>query len=95
MLALPGYPGAKYHQIAEFAERIHRGVEDRDVFVCLENDMAKALGQRLSLLKPDRACVCLDRLRLSQGSFLDIGSPVGPAVPVVIKTLVLSGGNNG
>jgi len=95
VLALPGYPGAKYHQIAEFAERIHRGVEDRDVFVCLENDMAKALGQRLSLLKPDRACVCLDRLRLSQGSFLDIGSPVGPAVPVVIKTLVLSGGNNG
>ena len=95
VLALPGYPGAKYSQVSALAEKINQGVEDKAVFVCLENDMAKALGQRLCLIKPDRACVCLDRLRLSQGSFLDIGSPVGPAVPVVIKTLVLSGGDNG
>ena len=92
VLAFPGYPGAKYQQVSALAERISQGVTDREVFVCLENDMAKALGQRLSLQNPDRPCVCLDRLRLSQGSYLDIGNPVGPAVPVVIKTLVLSDG---
>ena len=89
-LAFPGYPGAEYSQVTALAERISQAVEG-ELFVCLENDMAKALGQRLSLLRPERPCVCLDRLRLTQGSFLDIGNPVGPAVPVVIKTLVLSG----
>lgn len=92
VLALPGYPGATYHQVARLAEKISQGVEERDVFICLENDMAKALGQRLCLLKPQRACVCLDRIKLSKGAYLDIGNPVGPAVPVVIKTLVLSNG---
>ena len=37
--------------------------------------------------------LCMDGLALEPGSFLDVGAPVGPALPVVIKTLVLSGGN--
>ena len=53
--------------------------------------MAKALGQVLALgLPQDVPCLCLDRVRLSEGSFLDVGEPVGPALPVVIKTLILS-----
>ena len=90
VLAFPGYTDAKYHQIAALAEKISQGVGEGEIFVCLETDMAKALGQCLCLQNPDRACVCLDRIKLSQGSYLDIGNPVGPAVPVVIKTLVLS-----
>ena len=33
--------------------------------------------------------MCLDGVALDEGSYLDIGQPVGPALPVVVKTLVL------
>ena len=54
--------------------------------------MAKALGQLLSLYCPEQGVLCLDRLHLQEGSYLDVGQPVGPAFPVVIKTLILAGG---
>ena len=61
------------------------------MLVCLQQDMAMALGHRLQLLLPaDTPCLCIDRLKLQPESFLDVGEPVGPALPVVIKTLVLS-----
>ena len=54
-------------------------------------DMAKALGQALALRLPENARIlCIDRIRVGDGSFLDIGTPVGCALPVVVKTLVLS-----
>ncbi|MBE6933265.1 MAG: ethanolamine ammonia-lyase [Ruminococcaceae bacterium] len=56
-------------------------------------DCAKALGQTLACRLPSpRGIVCLDALRLPPGSSLDIGQPVagGSALPVVIKTLILS-----
>jgi ethanolamine utilization protein EutA len=52
--------------------------------------MAKALGQALALrLGKDRSVLCIDRVKLDEGSYLDVGAPVGPALPVVVKTLVL------
>lgn len=54
--------------------------------------MAKALGQAVALrLPPERPCLCIDRVRLEEGSYLDVASPVGPALPVVVKTLILAG----
>ena len=91
VFAMPGYESPNYEKLSRLAQRIVDGVGDRPVYVCLQGDMAKALGQRLSLLLPeDRPCICLDRLRFSPESYLDIGLPVGPCFPVVIKTLVLS-----
>ena len=90
MLAMPGYPAAGYDQVALLAEKIAAGTADSGVFVCLEADMAKALGQRLCLQLPaGTPCLCIDRIRLSEDSFLDVGCPVGPALPVVVKTLIL------
>jgi ethanolamine utilization protein EutA len=61
------------------------------ILICLEQDMAKALGQALALRSgPDRQILCIDRVKVGEGSFLDIGAPVGPALPVVVKTLILS-----
>lgn len=89
VLAMPGDTGG-YDRICALAEKIIRGTAGRAVFVCLEADMAKALGQKLCLgLAEETPCLCIDRVRLSEGSFLDVGSPVGPAFPVVVKTLVL------
>ena len=41
------------------------------------------------LLPAEKACLCIDSVKLVDGSFLDVGAPVGPALPVVVKTLVL------
>ena len=91
VLAMPGYPAPTHQQVRGLAERIAAGTAGRAVFVCLEQDMAKALGHSLCLLLPGHTpCLCIDRLQLGEGSYLDVGAPVGPALPVVIKTLILS-----
>ena len=74
------------------ARAIGEAAAGKPVFVCLQRDMAKALGQCLALYLPTGTpCMCLDGVVLEEGSYLDIGQPVGPALPVVVKTLVLSG----
>mgnify|MGYP003303073153 CR=1 FL=1 len=88
VLALPGYTGS-YSQLANLAAKIAHGTAGKPIILCLEADMAKALGQKLSLLHPDTPCLCIDRVVLQGESFLDIGVPIGPALPVVVKTLVL------
>lgn len=91
VLAMPGYESPPHAQIKALAEKIAAGTAGRAVCVCLEHDMAKALGHSLCLLLPAHTpCLCIDRLQLHDGSYLDVGAPVGPALPVVIKTLILS-----
>ncbi len=90
ILAMPGYESPDYETVSRLAQRIAGGIGEGPVYLCLQWDMAKALGQRLSLLLGDRPCLCLDRLKFTPESYLDIGAPVGPCFPVVIKTLVLS-----
>ena len=91
VLAMPGFPAPTYEQVEKLARVLAEGADTAPVLVCLQGDMAKALGHKLSLMLPaDRPCLCIDRLRLQSESFLDVGEPVGPALPVVIKTLVLS-----
>ena len=90
VLAMPGYTAPTYDRVTALAEAILRGTKGRPIYVCLEADMAKALGHSLCLrLPPATPCLCIDRVRLTEESYLDIGAPVGPALPVVIKTLVL------
>ena len=92
VLALPGISAPRYTQIREIAEEIAAGWKGSPVLVCLEQDMAKALGQALAIrLGPGAPILCIDRVRLTEGSYLDVGNPVGPALPVVVKTLVLGG----
>ena len=60
------------------------------IVLCLQQDMAKALGQALaSILGQDASILCIDRIRVGEESYLDVGAPVGPAMPVVVKTLVM------
>ena len=90
VLALPGIPAPSYAEVQRLAKEILAGVDAQPVLVCLEQDMAKALGQVLALeLGPEAQILCIDRVRLTEGSYLDVGAPVGPALPVVVKTLVL------
>ena len=89
VLAIPGWNAPSYGQVAQLADAIAAAVNG-PCRIALENDMAKALGIALRLrLGEEREILCLDRLRLPDHCYLDVGMPIGPALPVVIKTLVL------
>ena len=91
VLALQGMPSPAYGQVAAMAEEMIRAFEDGPVILALREDMAKALGQQIALrMGTGAAVVCIDRVSLKAGDYLDVGAPVGPALPVVVKTLVLN-----
>ncbi len=63
------------------------------LIVICKNDIAKALGQIMSSREHgSRTIICLDRIRMRSGDYIDIGSPVmdGMAVPIVVKTLIFN-----
>ena len=91
VLALPAVDAPHYHQIVALADQIAEKWPSTPVLIALEADMAKALGHALALrLPPDQGILCIDRVKLPEGSFLDVGQPVASALPVVVKTLILS-----
>ncbi len=88
VLALPGWENPSYAQIAGLAELLAKTCR-QGVYVALEADMAKALGQALALRLPGGTpCLCVDRVRVQPHSYLDVGKSVGPALRLVVKTLV-------
>lgn len=88
VLAMPGST-ADYASLETLAQKIVRAIPDGPVLLSLESDIAKALGQKISLMLPESVpCLCIDRVKLSGQSYLDVGQPVGPALPLVVKTLV-------
>ena len=91
VIAIPGPPEPGYGEIRKLAALLAEANPSGPMLICLEQDAAKALGQTLALLlSPDRPILCIDRVRLTAQSYLDIGAPTGPALPVVVKTLVLN-----
>ena len=91
VLALPGLTAPGYEQVANLAEEILGDLGGGPIILAIREDMAKALGQQLSLRAgSDARILCIDRVFLKEGDYLDVGAPVGPAIPVVVKTLVLS-----
>ncbi|MDO5399387.1 MAG: ethanolamine ammonia-lyase reactivating factor EutA [Eubacteriales bacterium] len=90
ILAMPGVCSPSYRDIIAMAEEIVEKSGPGPVVVCVEQDMAKALGQALSARLPrEKPILCLDRVRVGPGDYLDVGEPVGEAMPVVVKTLVM------
>ena len=90
VLALEGSEYDNYEKICLLAARLVESWPDQPVLVTLQADMAKALGHALALrLGREASILCLDRVRLEEGSYLDVGAPVAAALPVVIKTLIV------
>ena len=88
-LTLPGMEAPSYRAVADLAEQMIAGGK-APYLICLQQDMAKALGQALALRLPaNTPILCIDRVKVREGSYLDIGAPLGCALPVVVKTLVL------
>ena len=87
VMAMAGFSGS-YRQVKELAGHLAAAFAGRRILLAVEADMAKALGQALAL-ETDAPVLCIDRVRLQDGDYLDVGAPVGPALPVVVKTLVM------
>jgi len=89
VLALPGWNSPSYGQVTALAEGIAEAMKQKPCYVALEQDMAKVLGQALTLRLPGQeACLCIDGIALREDCYLDIGTLVGPAVAVTVKTLI-------
>ena len=89
VLALPEFDVPDYETIKSLAAVIAQTMPS-PILVTVERDMAKALGQAIALRRPTgESILCIDRVRLKNGDYLDVGNPIGPALPVVVKTLIL------
>lgn len=95
LLALPGKANPSYDEIRQLADALSQACErvlhpEEALFLAVERDMAKALGQQIRLCSPKRGLVVIDSVQLEQNDYLDMGRPVvnGLAIPVVVKTLI-------
>ncbi|WP_349409996.1 ethanolamine ammonia-lyase reactivating factor EutA [Pseudalkalibacillus sp. SCS-8] len=69
-------------------EAVQQKPKQQPLFVVLERDLAKSLGQTLRTINPDQQAVCIDQINIEHGDYLDIGNILqSGVVPVVIKTL--------
>ncbi|MGE5704726.1 MAG: ethanolamine ammonia-lyase reactivating factor EutA [Clostridia bacterium] len=99
-LALSGLPYCSYATLQLIAEELANGYRatfptSRLLIVICEHDMAKALGQSLTLRcqgKPD--VICIDQVKVEYGDYIDLGEPISDTlIPVVIKTLAFAASN--
>ena len=92
-ISLIGPKSPSYEETKVIANEIIKLFEEINgpIIVVLENDFAKALGQVISLnLNKKREVICIDKISTKNGDYIDIGLPIGNAIPVVIKTLIYS-----
>jgi ethanolamine utilization protein EutA len=94
-----GVRSPSFDGVSEIAGQIAAGVKNalpswKQLVVIVEEDMAKALGHSLARKLEDAVdVVSIDSIRVENGDYVDIGSPLGQGrvVPVVVKTLVFGG----
>lgn len=97
-IALKGVKNPSFKQVENIAKVLLEGMnnilsEKFPVFIVVENDMAKVLGQTMyRLLKGNKEVICIDSIKVENGDYIDVGRPLanGRVLPVVVKTLVLN-----
>jgi len=97
-IALRGMKNPSFDDIKKLSQAIISGItdileKDYPIYIVVENDIAKVLGQTLYMaLNFKKEVVCIDSIKVENGDYIDIGKPVanGKVVPVVIKTLVFN-----
>ena len=73
--------------LREFSDTMPR---ERPLVVIIERDYAQALGQTVKGLAPERSLLVIDQVGLSEGDYIDLGTPLmdGRVVPLSVKTLI-------
>ncbi len=97
-VALKGIKNPSFDQVQKLSKSLINGMtelleKEYPIFVIVENDIAKVLGQTMYIqLGKKKNVVCIDSIKVENGDYIDIGKPLinGKVVPVVIKTLVFN-----
>ncbi len=92
VLSMKGLRNPKFSELCKLADAIALSTEDRtSIYLSVERDMGKALGQAIHTLVPHKPLLCLDGLCLRDHAYLDVANPIagGAVLPVVVKTLAL------
>ncbi|MEG1133083.1 MAG: ethanolamine ammonia-lyase reactivating factor EutA [Cellulosilyticaceae bacterium] len=97
-VAIEGKDNPSFPEIQEYARGLIEGMNELiqrelPLIIIVEKDMAKVLGQTMYYqLNFKKDVICLDSVKLDNGDYIDIGSPVanGTVLPVVVKTLVFN-----
>lgn len=97
-VAIKGLKSPSFNDVQKLARALINGMtellqKNYPVFIIVENDIAKVLGQTIHRqLNKSNNVVCIDSIKVENGDYIDIGSPLvnGKVVPVVIKTLVFN-----
>ncbi|SHI75613.1 ethanolamine utilization protein EutA [Dethiosulfatibacter aminovorans DSM 17477] len=95
VIAIYGKINPEYHEVVNIAKCIAEShmelMSRKNLIVCVENDMAKALGQQIiKVLGDEKSIICIDGIKVESNDYLDLGEPVinDLAIPVIIKTLI-------
>ncbi|MDH6364918.1 ethanolamine utilization protein EutA [Enterococcus sp. PF1-24] len=97
VLSLTGNRQFSFNDIEELAEIILLGMKEllqnnEPLIVVIEKDIGKIVGLMLQKLNQKKnPIICIDSVKINDGDYIDIGSPLsnGKVVPVVVKTLAL------
>lgn len=90
-VAISGIESPGYVRLKKISEKILSGLAgtSNPIIVITECDCAKAIGLLLRNSPGEcRPVVCLDKIQVDNGDFIDIGRPIGGVVPVIVKTLI-------
>jgi ethanolamine utilization protein EutA len=90
-IAFKGPKAPTYVQVKKAAKAIVDAYENstNPLIIILENDFAKALGLCINnILKGSKKVICIDKIKVDNGDYVDIGKSVSGVVPVVVKTLI-------
>jgi len=90
-IAFSGPKSPSYLQIKEMAKAIVHGLSENHhpIIVIVEHDFAKALGQMIEYtICKQKQVICIDRIKVDNGDYVDIGKSITDIVPVAVKTLI-------
>ncbi|MCS7464603.1 ethanolamine ammonia-lyase reactivating factor EutA [Paenibacillus doosanensis] len=97
-LAVPPAKHWSYASLQRLSEQVCEAYRSaypasRVLVVVCADDMAKALGQSLSLrCGSGMKIVCIDQITVEYGDYIDLGEPIGGMmIPAVVKTLAFHG----